>query len=111
MWKGAVQRFENCLVAVENVHSVLGEIAHLDAGAEVDRALIGRIRAGCEFQKRRFARAIGACQTDFMAGMQLEAGIFNQHFYATCEVEILELNQSGLFICCALSKGQRRHFK
>ena len=39
---------------------MLGEIAHPDAGADVDRALVGVGGAGHEFQQRRLAGAIGA---------------------------------------------------
>src|SRR6185437_9702748 len=48
------------VVAVEQIHGVLGEIAHPDAAAEGHRALVWPDLAGRQLQQRGFARTVGA---------------------------------------------------
>jgi hypothetical protein len=45
-------------VGVEQVERLLREVAHLQAGAELDRARVGRQRAGDHLQQRRLAGAV-----------------------------------------------------
>src|SRR5581483_7642347 len=56
--KGVFQRFEDSLLAVEQVHGVLGEIAHLDAGADRYAAVVWFGRAGNQPEQSRFAGAV-----------------------------------------------------
>src|SRR6185295_19447997 len=58
--EGIFQRLEHRAFAVEQIHGVLGEVAHLDAAADRHRAVVGLGRAGYQLQQRRLAGAIDA---------------------------------------------------
>ncbi len=60
MRKRAFQRLEHGFVAVEQFHGVLGEIAHLHARADRDRAVIGVGSAGDQLQQGRFSGPVHA---------------------------------------------------
>ena len=55
-----LQRLEHRVLAVEQVHRVLREVAHLDAAADRDRAVVRLGRARDKLQQRRLAGAVDA---------------------------------------------------
>ena len=58
--KGILERLEDGALALEHIHGVLGEIAHLDAPADRNRPVVGIGRARHELQQRRLAGAVDA---------------------------------------------------
>ena len=84
--EGAVQRLEDRLLAVQQVHGVLGEIAHPDAGADADRALVGLGVAGHQLQQGRLAGAVGAQDAPALlaAHQEVEAGIDRLGRHSPC---------------------------
>ena len=70
--EGVLQRLEDAAVAVEQIHRVLGEIAHLDAGADGDVAGVRLRRARHQLQQRRLAGAVDAHHRPALAAAHLE---------------------------------------
>jgi hypothetical protein len=58
--KRILQRLEHGAVAVEQLHRVLREVAHLDARADAPSPSSGSGRAGDQLQQRRLAGAVDA---------------------------------------------------
>ena len=86
----AVQGLEDRLFAVQQVHGVLGEIAHPDAGADADRALVGRGGAGHQFQQRRLAGAVGAQHAPAFLAAHQEIEAFIDRLGAVALVDVAQ---------------------
>src|SRR6202023_2935465 len=56
--EGVLQRLEYRAFALEQIHSVLREVTHLDAAADRHRAVVRRRRARHQLQQRGFSRAV-----------------------------------------------------